>query len=219
MIITVDGLNKQDHLHIVHEMHRLRARTFADRLGWDVIVKDGAEFDIFDTLDPTYLIALNDDGHVVGGLRFLQTTGPNMLTDVFSDLLDQEPAPRSSRIWESTRFCIDTDVLRDRRGKNSISNYTSELMIGALEYAMEAGISDIVTVVDMMMLRVLKWSGNSPSDYIGTPKQIGKVQALAALLDCTPDRVERIRAYSGIHYDVFAQQVSMDVTAQVQSAA
>lgn len=213
MITIIDGLNKTSHLETLAQMHRLRARTFADRLGWDVIVENGQERDMFDDLDPAYLVAINDDGHVVGGLRFLQTTGPNMLADVFSVLLDHEPAPRSARMWESTRFCVDTDILREKRGRNSISLVTSELMIGALEYAKASGIEDILTVVDMMMLRVLKWSGNAPSEMIGTPKRIGKVDAAAVVLDCTQERIDRIRAHAGIDYDVFAPNVPAIATA------
>lgn len=204
MIIVIDGLNKDDHPEILQQMHRLRARTFADRLGWEVEVTNGEERDIFDNLDPAYLIALNDTGQVVGGMRFLQTTGPNMLADVFSVLLDGEPAPRSSRIWEGSRIFVDTEALGDRRGRNAISVYTSELMIAALEYAMSAGIADIVSVFDMMMLRVLRWSANAPSDYLGPPKQMGKVEAVAVAFDCTQERIDRIRAHSGIDYDVFA---------------
>ena len=204
MITIVDGLNLHENTGLLREFFRLRARTFKDRLGWDVTVVDGEERDIFDTLDPAYLIALNPEGEVVGGLRILQTTGPNMLADVFSELLDGEPAPRSAQLWESTRFCIDTERLRDRRGPDSIAHATSELMIAACEYAMSAGVTDAVTVVDAMMHRVLKWSGNAPSGSIGSPKQIGKVVALAVLLDCTQERIDRIRAQSGITHDVFA---------------
>ena len=136
-----------------------------------------------------------------------------MLADVFSVLLDHEPAPRSARMWESTRFCVDTDILREKRGRNSISLVTSELMIGALEYAKASGIEDILTVVDMMMLRVLKWSGNAPSEIIGTPKRIGKVDAAAVVLDCTQERIDRIRAHAGIDYDVFAPNVPAIATA------
>ena len=204
MITVVDGLNAHENEALLRDFYRLRARTFRDRLGWDVQVVDGEERDIFDMLDPAYLIALNPEGEVVGGLRILQTTGPNMLADVFSELLDGEPAPRSPQIWESTRFCIDTERLRDKRGPNSITHATSELMIAACEYAMAAGVTDAVTVVDAMMHRVLKWSGNAPSGYVGSPRQIGKVVALAVLLDCTQERIDRIRAHSGITHDVFA---------------
>ncbi|MGA1276679.1 MAG: hypothetical protein ACO3XL_12570, partial [Gemmobacter sp.] len=49
-----------------------------------------------------------------------------------------------------------------------------------------------------------KLSGNAPYDVIGTPKQVGKVVALAVLFDCTQERIDSIRARSGIDYDVFS---------------
>ena len=32
----------------IDAMHRNRAETFSDRLGWEVVVKDGYERDVFD---------------------------------------------------------------------------------------------------------------------------------------------------------------------------
>ncbi len=204
MIITVDALNRSDHQALLREMHRLRARTFADRLGWDVVVENGEERDHFDELDPAYLVAIDDDGQVVGCMRALQTTGPNMLADVFHMLLDGEPAPRSARLWEASRFCIDTQRLADRRGPRSIGHVTSEMLIAAFEASMAAGVRDVVAVIDPVMHRILKLSGNAPYDVIGTPKQVGKVVALAVLFDCTQERIDSIRARSGIDYDVFS---------------
>ena len=207
MIITVDGLNAHEHTDLLRRMHQLRARVFHGRLGWDVTVEGGEERDVFDSLDPTHVICVDDDGEVVGCMRLLQTTGPHMLSDVFSPLLGGEPPLRSSRLWEATRFCVDTERLTDRRGRNSISHVTSEVMIGAFEYGMDAGISDAVAVIDPVMHRVMKRSGNAPSDYLGQPTQMGKVVAMAVLMDVSEARVERIRAFAGIHGDVFAPRV------------
>ena len=88
-------------------MHRLRGRVFKDRLDWDVSVCDGLEIDQYDTFQPTYLLAL-EQSDVVGCVRLLPTTGRNMLADTFPVLLDGNPAPSATRIWESSRFCIDT---------------------------------------------------------------------------------------------------------------
>jgi acyl homoserine lactone synthase len=77
-------------------------------------------------------------------------------------------------------------------------------MIGAFEYAMYAGVEDAVAVIDPIMDRVLRRSGNAPYDYLGSPHQMGKVVALAALMDCSPERVRSIREYAGIPHDVFS---------------
>ncbi|MBE0452106.1 acyl-homoserine-lactone synthase [Roseovarius autotrophicus] len=203
MILVIDAVNKPKFAHVLDEMFRLRARVFGDRLGWQVEVVDGRERDVFDDLDPAYAVGLDEEGHVVSCVRALQTTGPHMLSDVFFDILDGEPPLRSASLWESTRFCVDTQRLGRGRGRNSVSYATCELMIASLEAAKRAGVSDIVTVIDPVMDRVLKRSGNAPYDYVGRQADMGKVPALAALLDCTDERIERIRAFSGIETDVF----------------
>ena len=206
MIYVIDSLNRQDYQPMLDEMYRLRKRVFHDRLGWDVEITDGMEIDIFDRLDPSYIISVDSEGQVVGCVRQLQTTGPHMLSDVFSSILDGEPPLRSSRVWEATRFCVDTQRLSGGRGRNTISYVTSEIMIAAIELAISAGVTDAIAVVDPVMNRVLHRSGNGPYDYLGTPKQMGKVVAMAGLIDCTQERAARIRAFSGIEGNIFAQQ-------------
>jgi acyl homoserine lactone synthase len=203
MILVVDATNKEKFGSVLDEMFKLRARVFGDRLGWEVNIENGRERDVFDNLNPSYAIGLDDEGHVVSCVRALQTTGPHMLSDVFSDILDGEPPLRSVALWESTRFCVDKDRLGRGRDRHSVSYATCELMIASLEAAKRAGVEDIVTVIDPMMDRVLKRSGNAPYDYLGKVADMGKVSALAALLDCTDERIGRIREFSGIASEVF----------------
>ncbi len=213
MIIVIDGINRHRYGRLLDEMFRLRARVFGDRLGWDVEIVDGKEIDEFDSLDPAYVIGLNDDGRVVSCVRALQTTGPHMLSEVFSDILDGEPPLRSATLWESTRFCVDTEVLERGNARNSVSYATCELMAASLEYARDSGISDIVTVIDPIMNRVLKRSDCAPYGYVGSTKPMGKVSAMAALLDCTDERIDRIRKFAGIEGDVFVDDETADVLA------
>lgn len=203
MIIVIDGMNQHKFKDILDEMYQLRARVFGDRLGWDVTIQDGREIDRFDTLNPAHVVSLNDEGNVVGCMRLLQTTGPHMLADVFNAILDGEPPVRSAQIWEATRFCVDTKKLGRGRGENSVSYVTSEVMIGSFEYAKTAGVLDSIAVIDPVMNRVLQRSGNAPYDYLGTAKPMGKVVAMAALMDCSDERISGIRDYAGIAHDVF----------------
>lgn len=203
MLITIDSLNESKFAKILAEVYKLRARVFSDRLGWAVDVQDGMEIDQYDNLNPMHLVCLDDDGEVVGCMRLLQTTGPHMLTDIFIDLLDGEPPLRSAQVWEATRFCIDTQKLKGGKIKNSISYYTSELMIGVFEYAQKAGITDIVGVVDPVMNRIMKRSGNAPYDYMGSTKPMGVVKAMVALMDCSDARIRSIRDFANIRHKVF----------------
>lgn len=200
----MNSLNKHLYEDILDEMFRLRARVFVDRLGWDVNVEDGKEIDEYDSLDPHYVIGLNDNGEVVSCARALKTTGPHMLPDVFHAILDGEEPVVDERIWESTRFCVDTDKLCDTRGTNSVSYAMCELMIGSIEYASECGITDIVSVIDPIMNRVMKRANNAPAGYIGKTVPMGKVKAMAIIFECSQERINRIREYAGIDHDVFA---------------
>ena len=206
MIIIIDALNKHKFGGVLEEMHRLRARVFRDRLGWDVTIKDQMERDLFDDLNPAHVVSLDQDGDVVGCMRLLQTTGPHMLSDVFYSILDGEAPLRSAQIWEATRFCVDTQKLVGGKTRNSISYVTSEVMIAAFEYAQKAGVLDAVAVIDPVMNRVLKRSGNAPYDYLGSAKPMGKVVAMAALMDCSDARIAQVREFSGISHDVFANE-------------
>ena len=202
MIIVIDALNRDRFGALLDEMFRLRARVFGDRLGWVTDIWDGKEVDEFDALDPTFLVGLDDDGQVVSCARLLQTTGPHMLGDVFSCILDGEPPLRSSRVWEVSRFCVDTERLRARGGAG-VSRATCELLIAGNDYAMAAGVSDIVAVIDPAMDRILKRSAYPPYDYLGSRKVMGKADAMAALTACTEERGRAVRAFSGIEGSVF----------------
>ncbi len=45
----------------IDAMFRNRAETFSERLGWDVVVKDGYERDGFDDQNPLYLVSVDAD--------------------------------------------------------------------------------------------------------------------------------------------------------------
>lgn len=207
MIIVIDGTNRHRYTRLLDKMFELRARVFGQRLGWEVDIQDGREIDQFDALNPAYVIGVDDDDNVVACVRALQTTGPHMLSDVFSSILDGEPPLRSATLWESTRFCVDTDVLGRGKVRGSISYATCELMAASLEYARDSGISDIITVIDPVMNRVLKRSDCAPYGYVGKTTPMGKVSAMAALLDCSEDRINRTRQFAGIEGCLFVDPV------------
>jgi acyl homoserine lactone synthase len=206
MILIIDALNRDRFESVIDDMFKLRARVFHDRLGWEVSVQDGRECDLFDSLDPVYLVALDESYDVVGCNRMLQTTGPHMLTDVFQDILMGEPPLRSVTVWENTRFCIDTDRLKRPEATRSVSYTACELMAGIAEYAYESGITDVISVVDPAMDRILKRCDYAPYGYLGQTVQMGKTKALAALSDITEERISRIRNFAGITGNIFADE-------------
>ena len=184
-------------------MFRNRAETFSDRLGWDVVVKDGYERDVFDGANPLYLVSVDPDTEEYwGSLRLLPTTGPNMLRDVFAQLLDGEYI-ESATIWESSRICAATIPGQPERSKSGVNYVLSELILGIGEVAVAAGLTQIVSVFDARIFRVLRNAGLK-IDIIGTPQRIGGVMSYAGLFDTGEGPLRAFRATTGIEHSVLA---------------
>jgi acyl homoserine lactone synthase len=172
-------------------MHRLRRRVFQDRLEWDVAVSDGLEVDRYDALSPTYLLGI-DRQDVVGSVRLLPTTGRNMLADTFPVLLDGRAAPTSTRIWESSRFCVDTKNVA-ATAVNGFRIATFLLFAAMIEWGQQHDLQAIATVTDLRMERILRRAGWG-LDRLGEPRQIGATKAVAGLLPVTNDALGAIRS-------------------------
>jgi acyl homoserine lactone synthase len=195
MIVVVEGAERAERQALIDGMHRLRKRVFHDRLGWDVTVEGDRESDMFDAVDPLYLISVENEGAPARGcLRLLPTTGPNMLRDVFPELLPGERV-ESPLIWESTRFAVDlpTDLGGDRRtAMRMVGRVTGELVAGAIEVGLIAGLTHIVSVFDARILRILRAAGCS-IELIGETRTIGSVVTHAGLFEVSEDVVAAIR--------------------------
>lgn len=191
MMKLIQGNDAAAHPDLIDQMYQLRARVFSDRLGWDVKVKDGWEKDRFDDLNPLYALSLDDQGKVVGSFRLLQTTGPTMLADVFSACLPEGVDIRSPIIWESTRFCVDKDLAK-KYGPRFSNQVTAELLSSILEIGQYAGLSHVVTVIDVRMERILL-RANCPVDRLKEPVDIGGVPTLAILMECSENWISSVQ--------------------------
>jgi len=173
------------------EMHRLRYRVFKERLGWDVEVSGDMEIDDFDAYRPAYLLQMDDEDRIQGCVRLLPTTGPTMLRDTFPLLLDGQPAPGSDTIWESSRFGVDLCSRHEKSGR-SIARATYELFAGMIEFGLMHQLTDIVTVTDARMERILR-RARWPLRRFGPPQAIGNTLAVAGYLEVSPERLMCVR--------------------------
>lgn len=171
-------------------MHRLRRKVFKDRLDWSVSTTGDLEMDRFDTLDATYLVVA-DRGTVLGCVRLLPTTGPNMLADTFPALLDGEDAPNSDLIAESSRFCVDTEAT-NAMTDGGLRQATFMLFAAMLEWGEARGLASIATVTDLRMERILRRAGWT-LERIGKPRRIGSTVAVAGSLPIKDGALEAIR--------------------------
>jgi acyl homoserine lactone synthase len=211
MINVIEGVDRNRHPALIDAMFRMRAAVFADRLEWDVTVTDGWEIDRFDAEDPLYLISVDEHTDaLLGAVRLLPTTSPNMLRDVFPVLVPGG-APDSPLIWESSRFAVNPAAFdaADRAEANHVVNRTTiELLCGIVEVCQRAGIEHVVSVFDARMARIFR-TVNCGFEIIGTPTRIGKVMTYAGVFDMSEEMRERLGEAGQLRVPVLSASASL----------
>ncbi|MBR1177041.1 GNAT family N-acetyltransferase [Bradyrhizobium sp. KB893862 SZCCT0404] len=196
MIQLITAANYGEFSETLVRMHQLRYRVFRQRLGWDVQVSGDLEADEFDSLHPAYLVMIARDGSVQGSVRLLPSTGPTMLGHIFPILLAGQSAPSSPSIWESSRFAVDiaTDT---PKGPHGIALATYELFAGMIEFGLSRSLTDIVTVTDARMERILRRAGWCLR-RIAEPQKLGNTTAVAGYLEISTTALAQVRMAGGL---------------------
>lgn len=175
------------HPKLAQSMFQDRADQFKTRLGWDVDVDDaGEERDSYDALNPLYVIWENSNGTHGGSMRFLPSTGPIMINDVFPQLTGNQPIC-SPLIWECTRFCLS---------RESSGNVAGALTLGGLEIMRNFNIAHFAGVFDRRMVRIYRSLGFSP-EVVGTMGQ-GRDRICLGLWDYSLEAYQRVALRAGL---------------------
>ena len=212
-LVMIDVIMKRDadtRSSDIQEMHRMRYQVFKERMNWDVQTFDRMEFDAYDDMNPVYILAFDGDDKLVGTWRMLPTTGPYMLRDVFPELLDGQPAPCDPRIWECSRFAVQTAGATNRDSLAAFGKATSEIFCGLVEFCLVSDIEQIITVYDMRIGRLLPRIGCAPT-WRGRPHRVGNTVTLAGLFDINQGVLSAIREASGITGSVIRQFPKLDI--------
>lgn len=153
MIRFIYGYNLLLEPELAKSMFRDRAAQFSERLGWEVTVdRDGMERDVYDTLNPLYVIVTDDDDKHLGSMRFLPTTGRTMLNEHFNEIYPGPPIA-SPLVWECTRFCV---------APGAGARVSIQLLAAGAALMREFCLQQLAAVFDEKMLRVYRRSGASP---------------------------------------------------------
>ncbi|HEY3326341.1 MAG TPA: acyl-homoserine-lactone synthase [Novimethylophilus sp.] len=160
------------------DMHKLRAKVFKDRMGWDVPIMSGMEIDGYDAIEPHYMMMKEPGGILRGCWRILPTEGPYMLKDSFPELLHGQPAPAHPKIWELSRFAIETEG----RQNFGFSELAMESIEKIISYGHHMGVEHYVTVTTTAIERLLRRAGVVTLRF-GPPIRIGVENAVALHVD------------------------------------
>lgn len=198
MIRIFQGRDRNQFPREADEMFRLRTRQFGERLKWDVDIRDGWEIDQFDEMNPLYLVSIDEQSNAVAGcLRYLPTSGPTMLRNVFDRYFDEAFDIESPLIWECTRFAIEPAIARDRVTTTGMCQTTYELMQGGTEVALMAGVQQVVGIFDAFMLRVYRRINYGP-EIVASSDRVGPNTIYVGIWDISEAKLAALRERSGI---------------------
>lgn len=160
------------------EMHRLRAKVFKDKMGWDVPVISGMEIDGYDALNPYYMMIKEPTRGLKGCWRALPTEGPYMLKDTFPELLHGKTAPSDPKIWELSRFAIEADGPQGF----GFSGLSLDALREIVTFGDKMGIEHYLTVTTASIERMMRRAGFALTRF-GPPIRIGVEIAVAIDFD------------------------------------
>ena len=158
-----------------------RHHVFVERLGWELPSQPGYEQDQFDRADTVHVVARNAGGDIVGCGRLLPTSGPYLLQEVFPQLLNGMPVPRSDKVWELSRFAAMAPEGAEPARRN---DYVAErVLLQALRFCKSQGVTHLLAVstppVERLLLRAgVRCQRLGPPDLAGGKPVIAFVIAV-----------------------------------------
>lgn len=167
-------------------MHRLRHRIFVEQLKWPlgpIQSVNGLEYDQFDTPSAHYIVHLNKAAEVDACARLLSTEGPNLLSDVFPDLV-AGIIPKRADTWEISRFCSDAT--------SAPKNILGLLLAVVLEYGLANDVKHYVSVSDIRIEPLLRRAGWCPVRLGGTLQTTTETVAAEHFV-VSPSVLQRVR--------------------------
>lgn len=178
--------------------HKLRYQSIIMRQGWDVPSINDMEFDQYDNPASKYLVYRDEQRNALGVSRFYPTTLPYMLEQCFSNFVTDRPVPKSSRVWEGSRFCIDHNLSPEMRKK-----IARELVVGYLEVTLANNIEAVVGLMYPAYWRSLFLGAGWNIEFMGEVMELDDGnKARSAWLPVSQEMLGRVRDVTGIHNQV-----------------
>jgi acyl-homoserine lactone synthase len=168
-------------------MFEARKQVFVDLLKWDVPVLEGRyEIDQFDDEHARYLILTDRAGRHLASTRLLPTSRPHILDSFYASLCEGTP-PRSPRIFEITRFCLDRRIGASRRRQ------ARDLLVTTLvRFALANEIERYTAIAEVAWLQQILAFGWRCMP-LGLPKKIGGVALGAVAMEIDHETPQRLR--------------------------
>ncbi len=182
----------------IYEQHRLRHECIVQRQSWNVPTIRNMEYDQYDNPAAHYLVWRDSAGKARGSSRLSPTDRPYMLEEVFPHLVSRTSMPKSHRIWEGSRFCVDSGQQPDMRKR-----IMQEMVIGYLEFGLEQGISHFIGVMYPAYWRSVFISNGWDVEFLGDPQRSEEGHNIVAGRGVVSRAIlEKVRSRTGIRENV-----------------
>lgn len=182
MIALLPGESRALFPRLMDEMYGLRlaaAHAHAGRPSG--AVHRLAVLDYFDSLDPLYVLVLDERECVAGALRLLPTSGVTMLNDAFAGAAPDGIRVESPLIWEASRLTLRAagdfpaaDVAIDRT--------IGQLGVALNAIAQTAALTHVIGVFDESLHRLLSQRGCA-GETLATQMRIDGADMFAVLYE------------------------------------
>lgn len=206
MFITIEAHEYKKYEALLTQMLRVRKQVFADQLGWDVVVQDGIERDIYDDCSPVYLIWCDSTAtQFYGGMRLMPTTGPTLLYDVFRRTFPEDVDLVAPGIWEGTRMCVDADALAKDYPDMTQGDAFSIMLLALCECALQHGIHTMLSNYEPHMKRIYRRAGIVVNE-LGRAEGYGRLPVCCGSFEVSKLVLERIRKALCIHESIYTKR-------------
>lgn len=178
MIALLPGESRALFPRLMDEMYGLRlaaARAHAGRPS--EAVHRFAVVDYFDSLDPLYVLALDEMECVAGALRLLPTAGVTMLNAAFAGTLPDGLRVESPLIWEASRL-----TFRASGDAPAMDRTIGQLGVALNAIAETAALTHMIGVFDASMHRLLSHRGCAGETF-APPMRIDGADMFAVLYE------------------------------------
>jgi len=170
---VITDANKAAYAAELDQLFRIRHRIYVEEKKWREPSDDGRETDQFDTKHAVHLVGIRN-GQIIAGSRFIPTTEPHLLSEVFPHLCTRNGVVRDSAVFEWTRGFIIPEY-RETGGLLVKAQFCTAVM----EYCLGEGINQIDGIQELYWLP----SGSDPD---GSSMSLASPPRSTATYACRP---------------------------------
>jgi N-acyl-L-homoserine lactone synthetase len=165
-------------------MHRLRWTIYIEERGWAALAakqpRQGYERDEYDDDLAHYLLAIDDDGAVLGAMRLRPAAKSSLMADHFAYLIEGEEPPQfATTDWELTRL-LRAPLCRSREGAVRFA-----MNCALIEFCLGRGVQRLIATAETFLLPMTRKAWGAKVRPLGLPHPYpeGEVVALALYPD------------------------------------